>query len=207
MSPLEQPLGALLISSLGDGAFARVLWALTVISNFGLIFVMTTAGCRVYFAYARDGALPGSKWISHINSTTHTPVNATITLSTIIALVGLISLGSTTALNAFFAGSSLAGAISYLMPILMRTINENNPDYIPGPFTLGKWSKPLRWISIAWTVFTLPIFSFPSEPNPSAKTFKWTVPMYVGILCIIMPWYAFRARHWFKGPQIALHTE
>jgi len=119
-SPLGQPLGALLISALSNGALAKTLWFLTLLSNFGCIFVMTTSGSRIYFAYARDGALPFPTWMSHVNSVTKTPINATVTLCTAIALLGLIGLGSSTALNGLFAGSSLSGAVAYLMPVLMR---------------------------------------------------------------------------------------
>lgn len=119
-SPLGQPLGAILVLAMGNGAFAKLLWICTVLSNFGVVFVNNTAATRVYFAYARDGALPFSKWLSHVNTVTKTPLNATLALSTVFALVGLISLGSSHALHAFFSGSSLAGATAYLMPILMR---------------------------------------------------------------------------------------
>lgn len=53
----------------------------------------------------------------------------------------------------------------------------------------------------------LPIFSFPSTPNPTAKTFKWTVPIYVGTMCIIVPWYFFRAKKWFFGPAGLVERE
>jgi len=49
-------------------------------------------------------------------------------------------------------------------------------------------------------VFTLPLFSFPEEPHPTATTFKWTVPIYFGVLAIIVPWYYLGAKKWFFGP-------
>ncbi|KAI1772020.1 amino acid permease [Hypoxylon cercidicola] len=205
-SPLGQPLGAILVLAMGNGAFAKFLWICTVLSNFGVVFVNNTAGTRVYFAYARDGALPFANWLSHVNTVTNTPLNATLALSTVFALVGLISLGSSHALHAFFSGSSLAGATAYLMPILMRCIYEDNPQYIPGPFSLGRWSKPIRWVAVAWGVFTLPLFSFPTTPNPSVNDFNWSVGFYLGLLCIILPWYFLSARKWFNGPGEREHA-
>lgn len=119
-SPLGQPLGAIIVEAMGDGAFSKLLWLCTVLSNFGVVFVNNTAATRIYYAYARDGALPFSRWLSHVNGVTKTPINATVALSTVFALVGLISLGSSSALHAFFSGSSIAGATAYLMPVLMR---------------------------------------------------------------------------------------
>lgn len=119
-SPLRQPLGEIMQLSMGSGTFTKFIWACTVVSNFGVVFVINTAGTRIYFAYARDGALPMVKRLSHVNSVTKTPINTTIALSTVFALIRLISLGSSTALHAFFSGSSLAGAVTYLMPVLVR---------------------------------------------------------------------------------------
>ncbi|XXH05286.1 hypothetical protein Hte_011711 [Hypoxylon texense] len=205
-SPLGQPLGAILVLAMGNGAFAKLLWICTVLSNFGVVFVNNTAGTRVYFAYARDGALPFSNWLSHVNTVTKTPLNATLALSTVFALVGLISLGSTHALHAFFSGSSLAGATAYLMPILMRCIYEDNPQYVPGPFSLGRWSRPVRWVAVAWGLLTLPLFSFPSGPNPTVNSFNWSVGFYLGLLCLILPWYFLSARKWFTGPGEREHS-
>ncbi|KAK9780676.1 putative Amino acid permease/ SLC12A domain-containing protein [Seiridium cardinale] len=199
-SPLGQPLGAILVLAMGNGSLTKLLWICTVLSNFGVVFVCNAAATRIYFAYARDGALPCAKWLSHVNRTTRTPVNATIALSTVFALIGLISLGSTTALQAFFSGSSVSGAIAYLMPVLMRCVNENNPDYKPGPFNLGKWSRPVRLVACIWTIFTLPLFSFPDSPNPDATTFNWSIAFNGGLFLIVLPWYFFKARKTFHGP-------
>jgi amino acid transporter len=119
-STLGQPLGALFLSALGNGALAKFLWLCTVLSNFGVLFVMTVSSSRVYFAYARDGAMPFSKWLSHVNHITKTPVNATLAFCVRISLLGLISVGSMTALNGLFSGSALAGSVAYLIPVLMR---------------------------------------------------------------------------------------
>lgn len=49
-------------------------------------------------------------------------------------------------------------------------------------------------------VFLLPLFSFPSTPNPDVNSFNWSVGFYLGLLCLVLPWYFFSARKWFKGP-------
>ncbi|POS74948.1 amino acid permease [Diaporthe helianthi] len=154
---------------MGNGGLTKLLWICTVLSKFGVVLVNVTAGTRSYFAYARDGALPCAKWLSTVNPVTKTPINATITLLSVCALLGLISLGSSEALYAFFSGSSVAGATAYMMPVLMRCLYEKNPECIPGPFSLGKWSTLIRWVAVIWTVF------------------------YVGLLMLVIPWYFLRA--------------
>ncbi|KAF2727112.1 amino acid permease [Polyplosphaeria fusca] len=199
-SPLGQPLGAILQLSMGNGAFTKLLWLCTVLSNFGVVFVNNTAGTRIFFAYARDGALPFSAWLSHVNTVTKTPINATVALSLVFALIGLISLGSSAALQAFFSGASLSGAVTYLMPVLMRCVYENNPEYVPGPFNMGKWSKPVRWAAVAWTIFTLPLLGFPHSPHVTARSFNWSPVFFGALFLLVMPWYFLWAHKWFLGP-------
>ena len=185
-SPLGQPLAAILQLAMGNGAFTKFLWICTVLSNFGVVFVNNTAGTRILFAYARDGALPFSKFLSSVNKTTKTPMNATLVLSIVFALIGLISLGSTNALNAFFSGSSLSGATAYLTPVLMRCLYEDNPAYVPGPFNLGRWSKPVRWIAVAWNCEYYLVFLYLSSltrvrllmQNDSLDPFSILVPNF-----------------------------
>jgi amino acid transporter len=59
---------------------------------------------RVVFAFARDGALPGSRWWKQINHNTQTPVNAVWFVMAGSAICGLLGFSSA-------ALSSLAGYV------------------------------------------------------------------------------------------------
>ena len=47
---------------------------------------------RVVYAFARDGALPGSRYWSRINSKTQTPVLGVFFVGVMSALIGLLTL-------------------------------------------------------------------------------------------------------------------
>lgn len=57
---------------------------------------------RVIFAFARDNALPGSRWWKKVNPHTQTPVNAVWLVMFLAAICGLLGFSST-------ALTSLAG--------------------------------------------------------------------------------------------------
>jgi amino acid transporter len=57
---------------------------------------------RVVFAFARDNALPGSKWWKRINHSTQTPVNAVWLVMVVSGFLGLLGFSAT-------ALASLAG--------------------------------------------------------------------------------------------------
>jgi len=114
---------------------------------------------RIFFAYSRDKALPGHAWLSRVSERTHTPNNASLAVFVLSSAFGAISVGSDTAFQAFFSGSTLAGQIGYILPVLWRCLYEDNPDYKNGPFHLGRWSKMVRRIAVAWMVFVMPMAS------------------------------------------------
>lgn len=83
-----------------------------VLNTDGLVFTQFVTGAaqgvdasRVVFAFARDNALPGSRWWKKINSHTQTPVNAVWLVMVCSAVCGLLGFSET-------ALSSLAGYAS-----------------------------------------------------------------------------------------------
>ena len=117
------------------------------------------AASRQTFAFSRDAALPFSNWLSKVDKRTHTPNNASLVVFVLSAAIGAVSVGSDTAFQAFFSGSTLAGQISYILPVLGRCLYEKNPDYSPGPFNLGRWSRAIRYMACAWNFFIMPLVS------------------------------------------------
>ena len=67
-------------------------------------------------------------------------------------------------------------------------------EYVFAPISLS------RAALTNYQVFTLPIFSFPSNPKPNAKSFDWAPVFFVGLLALVLPWYFLRAKKWFVGP-------
>ena len=114
---------------------------------------------RIFFAYSRDKALPFSAWLSKVDKRTHTPNNASFAVFVMSAAFGAISVASDTAFGAFFSGSTLAGQIAYILPVLGRCLYEDNPSYTPGPYNLGRWSRTIRWLAVAWNFFIMPLVS------------------------------------------------
>ena len=118
---LALPMGQLLLDALGKRGMLAV-WSLTIASQVGslrlvvmrdekLIGVQFLCGAaqgvdasRVVFAFARDNALPGSRWWKRINPYTQTPVNAVWLVIALSALCGLLGFSAT-------AFSSLAGYV------------------------------------------------------------------------------------------------
>src|SRR6188472_1187717 len=89
-----------------DVIFGQALpegWHFTIllISTAGQLFCTTaclTSASRMTFAFSRDGAIPGSKWLAKVNATSKIPANAVVFVSVIgviITLPALKSVGGT----------------------------------------------------------------------------------------------------------------
>lgn len=75
-SSLGQPFAALCLQVLGPKA-GLAMFSLNIIAQFFVGQGCTITATRVCFAFARDGAIPGSRIWSKVNSRTYTPVYAT----------------------------------------------------------------------------------------------------------------------------------
>ncbi|TBU31322.1 amino acid transporter [Dichomitus squalens] len=197
---LGQPLGVLFAQVLGTKAGIAFM-AINAFCQMACGIAFFVAASRIFFAYARDRALPFSDWLARVDPRTQTPNNASLVVFVLSAAFGAISIGSDTAFEAFFSGSTLAGQIGYILPVLGRCLYEDNPDYRNGPYNLGRYSKIIRWTAVAWNFFICPLVSFPEGPNPSAVDMNWAVVIYVPFQIIAMAYWWFVGYKTFKGPR------
>jgi amino acid transporter len=103
-----QPMASLCVQVLGKNP-GLAMFALNIIAQFFVGQGCTIASSRVAFAYSRDGAIPGSRWWSKVNSRTKTPVNSVWFVLTIGALLGLLMFASPVAIGAVFSIVSIEG--------------------------------------------------------------------------------------------------
>lgn len=118
--PNAQPLPFILRSAIGNegGAFALTIPILVLSILCGT--ACTVASSRCIWAFARDGAIPGSKLWSKVNPKLDMPLNAMLFCTTIEVLLGLIYFGSAAAFNAFSGSGVIFLTIAYVMPIAVN---------------------------------------------------------------------------------------
>lgn len=97
-----QPFGSLCLQVLGQRT-GLAMFALNIIAQCFVGQGITITATRVVFAFARDGALPGSRVWSHVNRRTRTPVNATWGVLFLSAVLGLLMFASPLAIGAVFS--------------------------------------------------------------------------------------------------------
>ena len=93
------------------------------------------------FAFARDGALPFSKYLYRIDSRSGTPVNCVWVSGILAMLLGLLSFAGSLAIGAVFTVCVVAQYVSDAIPIAARFLGGQ--DFEPGPFNLRAFVRVL----------------------------------------------------------------
>ncbi|KIK32436.1 hypothetical protein CY34DRAFT_19056 [Suillus luteus UH-Slu-Lm8-n1] len=199
-SPIGQPMAQILFNSLGQQK-ALILWCLIISTEYMVASNCLLVGSRQTFAFARDGALPLSRYLYRINRHTGTPVNTVWFDAVCVLAIGLLSFVSTQAINAVFSIAVTASYIAFITPITTRFAFKNN--FKPGPFYLGRLSFPVAVIAVVWMVFMITVFFFPATPQTTTQEMNYTVVVLGGFLFLAISWYycpVYGGVHWFNGP-------
>ena len=98
----------------------------------------------------------------------------------------------------------MAQYIAFGTPIALRVVFAHG-HFRPGPWNLGRFSRPCGFIALAWVFLTIPILCFPAVRGSdlNVTVMNWTCVVYGGTMLIVLVWYAVDARKWFKGPKVA----
>ncbi|KAI0832902.1 amino acid transporter [Trametes gibbosa] len=201
---LPLPMGQLFLNILGKNGMLAI-WSLIIIVQYVTGAAQGVDASRVVFAFARDNALPGSRWWKRMHPYTHTPVNAVWLVIVLSGICGILGF-SETALSSL-AGASVIGLyVSYVTPIFLR-ITSGRDKLVPGPFTLGKWFVPIGVVAVCWVTFIIVLLVFPPEVNPTADTMNYTVVIIMGVFVFASVSWAVSARKWFKGPVKTVEEE
>ncbi|KAH8654070.1 amino acid transporter-like protein [Tricladium varicosporioides] len=200
--PYGQPMGSLCLQVLGRKA-GLAMFSLNMVAQFFVGQGIIVAASRVTFAYSRDGALPFSRWLKIVNKHTKTPANAIWAVIFIGALLGLLMFASPAAIGAVFSMGAIGQYVAFTTPIALKLFVAGD-KFRPGPWNLGRFSKPVGAVACAFVALMIPVLCFPptrgGDLNPLNMNYACLI--WGGSMFLSLVWYAIDARKWFKGPKI-----
>jgi amino acid transporter len=153
-----------------------------------------TSMARMWYAFARDDGMPGSKYLKRVSDRFRTPVWSIVVTSSLTVLICVYA-------GAFYVVTSVSTITLYLAYVIPVYLNWRNKRAGRGEFTtsqtapwnLGKWGAPLNVIAILWTIFITVVFSLP--PN---ELVLWSMLVLAALL--LAYWKLYAGRH-FAGPH------
>jgi amino acid transporter len=189
-------------SKAGTTAMVSLLIALIVFATFSYV----ASASRQLWAFARDKGVPGWRVLSIVDKRFHIPLYALGVTAMINALLGLINIGSTTAFNAIISLLSAGLFSSYLITIglLIRKRLVHEPLYF-GPWSMGRWGLPINIIAFVYTTIVMVFSFFPPFTPVTAVSMNWSCVMFGGVVILGLIYFAFIARHEYKGPVVDRH--
>lgn len=119
------------------------------------------------------------------------------------ALLGLLMFASPVAIGAVFSIGAIAQYIAFIIPIALRLFVVGD-KFRPGPWHLGRYSKAIGAVAVAWVALIIPVLCFPAVRGGDLNKLdmNYTCLIYGGTMSLALTWYAVDARKWFKGPKI-----
>ncbi len=159
-----------------------------------------TANSRMIYAFSRDGAIPGSSFWHRINHRTRTPTNSIWLAAVGAFILGLPYLYSAVAYAAVTSIAVIGLYVAYVAPVFLRL--RAGKRFEPGPWTLGRWSKPVGILATLWVIFIFILFMLPQFQPIDINTFNYTPVVFAVVLGGAAIWYFASAKKWFKGPKV-----
>jgi amino acid transporter len=159
-----------------------------------------TANSRMIYAFARDGAIPGSNFWHRINHRTRTPTNSIWLAAVGAFILGLPYLYSAVAYAAVTSIAVIGLYVAYVAPVFLRL--RAGKRFEAGPWTLGRWSRPVGILATLWVIFIFVLFMLPQFQPIDINTFNYTPVVFAVVLGGAAIWYYASARKWFKGPKV-----
>ncbi len=153
-----------------------------------------TSMSRMWFAFARDGGMPGYSFIRRVHPRYRTPVHSILVTCTLAVVMLLWS-------GAFYVVTAISVIFlywAYGIPILLNLRNRvrRRGEYTTpetAPWNLKRWSVPFAVISVLW-IGLISIFLV----IPPNELVLWTTLL----ICVFMWLYwLVDARKRFRGPQ------
>ncbi len=146
---------------------------------------------RMWYAFARDDGIPGSRWLKRVGGKHHTPFIAIIVTS-------LLSVAICIYAAAWFVVTSISTICLYLaygIPVFLNLRNRlrGKGEFMTkdvAPWTLGRWSPLLNVIAIVWIIFITFVFVLP--PN---ELVLWTM---LGVAVLLTLYWQLLAKRTFR---------
>ena len=160
------------------------------------------AGSRLAFSYARDGALPASRWIARVHPRFRTPVNALLmgaTVTTLFVLLVFLSPGhnvhiwfitypaNTNVLVSLVSFGVSGIYLSFLLAVIGAIIARARGWIPEGSFTLGRWGWPVTIAAAAYLALMFVNVVYPSGLSSPRAYFNidWITLLVMFVIAVV----------------------
>jgi amino acid transporter len=178
-----------------------IMLALIIFAFFSCGSAVQGAGSRLAFSYARDGALPGSKWISTISERFKTPANALFggALVTVVFIglefaspthdvkIWFITYPANTNVLVSLVSFGVSGIyLSFLLTVIGSMIARARGWAPAGKFKMGRWAWPVSVVAGLYLALMLVNVVLPSGLGSGRAYFNldWVTLLVMAVVTV-----------------------
>lgn len=137
--------------------------ALFVVAFLASLVGIQAAVSRVIWANAREGELPGARWLSGLSGPNRLPRRA-IVLVGVVSILLFLPLQNPYINTLLVAFTTVGFYVAFLFPILALAIARLTRKWRPeGRLFLGRTGLTMAWIALAWLLFEITNVLWPRE--------------------------------------------
>ncbi len=166
-----------------------------VVSLANIIFAVGFTACclglqtgtsRIVYAFARDRALPGDRWLSRLSTRQSVPLNAI--LVTLPVVIGLILLNGSNIYNVLVSYTIGGWYFTFFLVLVGALVSPMHGTWVAGSFTLGRWSLPVLSVATLWVAFETVNIAWPREEIAGPDwQLQWAV-VIVQLALLLIGW-------------------
>lgn len=199
-SPTGVPPAQIFIDVLGMGG-AKALLLIVIVAMLFCGNAEVAAASRMIYAFSRSRALPRWQLFGSVSSRTKTPVPAVWLAVALPFLLALPALWSPAAYGAITAINAVGMIPAYGIPVYLAL--RKGDYYTPGPWTLGRWRRPIGYIAVVYVVVITVVFCLPQSAPITAESFNYAgITLGIALLLAWLTWITRGRRDYLLSTHI-----
>ncbi|MGH3931122.1 MAG: amino acid permease, partial [Pseudonocardiaceae bacterium] len=183
---------AYVITSQLDSSLGRTLLAVVAIAIVSACLAIQNSASRVMFSMARDGRLPGARWLARVSPRTGTPILTGIAVSVLAIGVLMVNLGNSAAFAAITSTSVVIVYLAYLLvtvPALRARLRGGLPPRQEGGFSLGRWGLGVNVLAVGYGLAMMVNIAWPRQevydPAGTSWVLQYLALLFVAVLVVV----------------------
>ncbi|MGP4046843.1 amino acid permease [Streptomyces sp. 2A115] len=186
---------------------AKVLLFIVIVAMLFCGNAEVAAASRMIYAFSRSRALPGWESWRRVNARTKTPTRAVWFAVVVPFVLALPALWSPAAYGAITAINAVGMIPTYGIPVFLAL--RKGRHYESGPWTLGRWRRPVGVIAVIYVVIITVVFCLPQSTPITGETFNYAgVTLLVALLLATVTWMTRGKRNYqLAAAETALPSE
>jgi amino acid transporter len=174
------PIPAILESALGSVG-AKIFLVVALTAFLSCVLSLQAAASRLLFSFARDGMIPGHKWLAKVSPRSKVPVNALIVACTIPVILCLIIFVGPDELLTQITAFAVLGIYVAFQSVVLASLRQRIKGWKPaGPFNLGKAGIVVNSVALAYGIFAMVLLAWPGRSGVFLN--DWIVLIGLGIV-------------------------